>query len=88
VVKTILLVRDHSEGDAYAQNAGLLGSPDCVVITPSNSAALRGVRLSNADLIAEFPGFRDHPESHKVIQVLTASMRVSDTKPAWRAIGT
>lgn len=88
-MKTILLARTEAEAKAYADSAEL-DPRETWLCTPDASGArrLQGLRLSNEDLIAEFPGFRSQPNSYLVIQALNRIMVFGKTRPAWRAIGT
>jgi len=87
VVKVIILARTHDEAQAYANTAGL-AARDVIICGPHSDTALQGIRLSNEDLIAEFPGFREAEGSHRVIQTLNSIMDSGNTTPTWRKIGT
>ena len=87
MVKVIILARTHDEAQAYANTAGL-AARNVFICTPDTVGGTDGIVLSNEDLIAEFPGFREAEGSHRIIQRLTAAMAKGATTPTWRKIGT
>ena len=68
-MKTILLTASIGEATAYAREAGLTAGEAIIVSSGAPHRAsmlrrthlLRGVKLTEDDLIAEVPGFRDGP---------------------------
>ena len=87
-MKTVLLVRNKDEGEHYAREAGLQPyARTTIIVTPLMAASIDGLKFDEGDLVCEFPGFREHPRSHQVINRLTASMRKSNNAgPVWKAI--
>lgn len=87
MVRTFLLCSTLNEARDYARAADLTPR-DSFLVSPRSLQALDGVRVTEDDLIIEFPGFRDHPDAWRIIEMIKRSAAKSPgAGPDWRAVG-
>lgn len=79
-----MLTHSPDEAHAHAKLAGLAMHD---VVIPANSNVLHGLRLSDDDLIIEFPSFEEHPRKVAIRQSLHTIMAMCKAKPPWERVG-
>ena len=80
---TVILARTVDEGRGHARQAGLRPGE---YIVAGSADGIRGVKLADEDLIAEFPGFRERSDHEQIIWELSRSMKKGGV-PRWERIG-
>lgn len=80
-MRTVMLARTETEGRAYARQAGLR-PPEYVLV--AGPASLHGLRLTEDDLVFEFPNFRDRPDADRIVEAMKVVCRTSaGAGPRW-----
>lgn len=80
-----MLTRDPKEAEAHARLAELALHD---VVIPQTAAFIHGLRLTDDDLIVEFPSFAGHPQEVGIRQGLQVVMRMCNCNPPWERLGT
>jgi len=81
----VMLTRRHDEAVAHARLAGLAMRD--VLVPGSDNQVLRGLRLTDADLIVEFPSFDHHPHRDDIRAELFVVLARSRANPPWERLG-
>jgi len=86
-MKVVLLCATQDEARDHAREAGLKPfSRD--IIAPGSAASIDGLRLTEADLVIEFEGFRQRSDADLIVRSLQRSIRkAGDAGPIWRKAG-
>lgn len=80
-MRTVLLARTENEARDFARSAGLR-PPEYVLA--GSATSLYGLKLSEEDLIFEFPGFRERRDAQAIIDMLKVSSKKSGgAGPRW-----
>lgn len=81
MVKTILLCNEH-QARTFRENSGLSTRE---AVRPSSSLTLEGVRFTEADLILEWPGWRDRtPGAQDIVDSIKRCIARGDNAgPEW-----
>ena len=79
----VILTGTAHEGEEYRKVANLASAD---VIIPRTSRALDGLRLTDADLIVEFPSFEAHPQHDEVYAVLRRCLKKTRATTPWERI--
>lgn len=83
-MKVVILARTVREAKQYARDAKLAPRD---TITVGSCRALEGLRLSDEDLIVQFPTFAFRRDADDITDVLLRSITFGKTAPRWERIG-
>jgi hypothetical protein len=82
-MKVVMLTKFPQEGQEHARLAGLAMSD---VIIPGSERNLMGLRLTDDDLIVEFPSFVGHAREHEIRDSLRRTLAICKSRPPWERI--
>ena len=82
-MRTVVLARNDTEGRAFARASGMV--PNSGIIVAGSLRSLDGIVLNEADLVAEFEGFREREDWQDIVNALRRKFIASG--PRWERIG-